>query len=50
MTKQRLTYVLERRYKQWLNKGCFMFCKGDINNDWLNKGCFMFCKGDINND
>ena len=32
MTKQ-LLYVLERRYKQWLNKGCFMFCKGDINND-----------------
>ena len=34
MTKQRLTYVLSSRYKQWLTKGCFMFYKGDINNDW----------------
>ena len=30
------------RYKQ--NKGCLIFCKGEINQ---NKGCLIFCKGDL---
>ena len=43
------------RYIQ--NKGCLIFCKGDVNKQRLlnilytryeqNKGCLIFCKGDV---
>ena len=35
-----------KQYKQYF---CFMFCKGDINNE-LTKVALCFGKGDINND
>ena len=37
---------MSRRYKTTQNKGCLIFCEGDVEQN-KNKGCLIFCQGDV---